>query len=215
MAQKEYKTFEKFELPASRGKRNSCEICGKEFKLFVREHQCKRCGRSVCEECGSYKTFIYGANFERKPHRMCKMCQPESEFIKNYIQHYKLTFGAGSEIGEKWAKRISVQSEGDRSPTRIESRREVVFSEEMFGELWNSFNYSLREFIGSIIFERKQNEIYRLLYNTLQELGRRLEVRLQTTSYLLVWLLCFCNSEEATRIAYELLMLAKNDPPVR
>jgi hypothetical protein len=78
MAQKDYKTFEKFELPATRGKRNACEVCSKEFKLFVREHQCKRCGRAVCEECGSYKTLIYGLNFERKPHRMCKLCQPES-----------------------------------------------------------------------------------------------------------------------------------------
>ena len=42
-----------------------------------------------------------------------------------------------------------------------------------------------------------------------------MEVRLQTTTYLLVFLLCFCNAEEATRIAYELLMLAKVDPSAR
>lgn len=42
-----------------------------------------------------------------------------------------------------------------------------------------------------------------------------MEVRLQTTTYLLAFLLCFCKAEEATRIAYELLILAKNDPPIR
>lgn len=78
----------------------------------------------------------------------------------------------------------------------------MVFSEEMFSELWNSYNYSLREFIGSIIFERKQNDIHKLMYGALQDLGSRMEVRLQTTAYLLVFLLCFCNAEEATRIAY-------------
>jgi hypothetical protein len=114
MTQKDFKTFESFELPATRGKRPNCELCNKEFKLFVREHMCKRCGRSVCEECGTHKTIVYAANFDRKPHRLCKACRPESDFIKNYIQHYKLTFGEGSEIGDKWMKRISVATEAER-----------------------------------------------------------------------------------------------------
>ena len=33
----------------------------------------------------------------------------------------------------------------------------------------DSYNYSLREFIGSIIFERKQNDIHKLMYSARQD----------------------------------------------
>ena len=69
MAQKDSTTFEKFELSA-RGKRNSCEVCSKELKLFVREHQRKRCGRAVCEERGSYKLSSMGST-SRVSHTEC------------------------------------------------------------------------------------------------------------------------------------------------
>lgn len=94
---------------------------------------CKRCGRSICEDCGTFKTIVYKANFDRKPHRLCKSCHPESEFIKNYIQHYKLSFGEGSEIGEKWIKRIRVPTEAEKKLAKKESRKEVVFTEQMYG----------------------------------------------------------------------------------
>ena len=33
----------------------------------------------------------------------------------------------------------------------------------------DSYNYSLREFIGSIIFERKQNDIHKLMFCARQD----------------------------------------------
>ena len=73
--------FDKFEPNTERGILKNCQLCGSEFGVFNREHQCKRCFRAVCADCGETKRDVYKPKMNRKPHRLCKICTPESDFL--------------------------------------------------------------------------------------------------------------------------------------
>jgi hypothetical protein len=38
----------------------------------------------------------------------------------------------------------------------------------MYAELWNSYNFSFREFVGSLTLDRNPTEVYRFIYGALQ-----------------------------------------------
>ena len=48
-------SFLKSDPDITRGTDKSCLDCQKKFSFVVREHQCKRCLKPVCSECGSYR----------------------------------------------------------------------------------------------------------------------------------------------------------------
>ena len=66
--------FEKFEPNSERGLIKACEICTHEFGILNREHQCKRCFRAVCSDCGTTKRDVYKPKMAKRPHRLCKCC---------------------------------------------------------------------------------------------------------------------------------------------
>lgn len=67
--------LKRFILPNERGLRSHCEICGIKFQLLVKqEHQCKRCMRSVCEQCGPERRIVYEGDGSSSLHRCCSVC---------------------------------------------------------------------------------------------------------------------------------------------
>ncbi len=98
--------FNKNEFPVNRGTIKQCEECNRAFSVFLREHQCKRCFRAVCNDCGSNQHLVYKIGYTRREHRVCKKCKGASEYIAKFIQTNKLKFGTLSELGEKWFKKI-------------------------------------------------------------------------------------------------------------
>ena len=67
--------FEKFEPNSERGIIKACELCGTEFGIMNREHQCKRCFRAVCADCGTTKRDVYNPKMAKRPHRLCRPCK--------------------------------------------------------------------------------------------------------------------------------------------
>jgi len=66
--------FNKNETNILRGIEKKCQICGNGFSIFKKEHQCKRCFRAVCADCGEAKVNVFKQGFARRPHRTCKIC---------------------------------------------------------------------------------------------------------------------------------------------
>jgi predicted dithiol-disulfide oxidoreductase (DUF899 family) len=128
-------------------------LCDREFRFGRSEHQCKRCLRAVCADCGKEKITVYKLGFVRNAHRGCKMCVEDIQNISEYIKANQLAFARMSQVGDKWLKRV----EKNTAFLPSESRKASEFKKEVFGRMWDSYNYSLREFIGILTFELSQD----------------------------------------------------------
>ncbi len=69
------------------------------------EHQCKRCFRSICSDCGKTKRDVYKIGFIKTPHRLCVICTKESDFIQDLVNSNSLVFGEDSPIAKKWLQK--------------------------------------------------------------------------------------------------------------
>ena len=67
-----------FVVPSERNVKTKCDLCSENFNVLKREHVCKRCYRSVCDDCSPYKVKSYRTDYKTKMHRMCRNCHIES-----------------------------------------------------------------------------------------------------------------------------------------
>ena len=74
-----------FDLSSERNVKTNCEVCGDAFGVTKREHVCKRCFRSVCDDCSPFKVRSYRADLQHRLHRMCKVCHIESQILHRYV----------------------------------------------------------------------------------------------------------------------------------
>ena len=63
-----------FILVKERKVKQKCDICSTNFKIGRSEHMCKRCYRSVCDDCAPFKVKCYMPDYKNVPHRMCRKC---------------------------------------------------------------------------------------------------------------------------------------------
>ena len=68
-------------------------------------------------------------------------------------------------------------------------------------EFWNSLNYSVREFVGIITDGTSFKEIYKTIFDVMIAVGKRTEIRLQTSPYVILILLCYCSVDTAIEIS--------------
>lgn len=59
-------------------------------------------------------------------------------------------------VGDKWAKKI----ERTHAYLAEDSRKAGEFKKDVFGKMWDSYNYSMRQFVGLLTFEKSQEEVY-------------------------------------------------------
>jgi hypothetical protein len=75
-----------------------------------------------------------------------------------------------STIGKKWLEKIPLKKSGFSFGVK-EHRK---FTMEMFNQLWNAYNFSLRELIGLMTFNLIPKEVFNIVngvYNKLQSKG--------------------------------------------
>jgi transposase len=58
-----------------RGREKNCQDCLKRFSLVAREHQCKRCLKAVCSDCGNNRREVYTPSFTLRDSRVCRACK--------------------------------------------------------------------------------------------------------------------------------------------
>ncbi|CAK82437.1 unnamed protein product (macronuclear) [Paramecium tetraurelia] len=85
-----------------RGKLKNCQLCGAKFSMSVKEHQCKRCKRAVCDKCAPNKAQVQKADgLSKKSHRLCNFCKDESDSLKRFLEQYKISFNKDS-FSQQW-----------------------------------------------------------------------------------------------------------------
>ncbi|CAK78093.1 unnamed protein product (macronuclear) [Paramecium tetraurelia] len=85
-----------------RGKLKNCQLCGAKFTMSVKEHQCKRCKRAVCDKCAPNKAQVQKADgLSKKTHRLCNFCKDESDSLKRFLEQYKISFNKDS-FSQQW-----------------------------------------------------------------------------------------------------------------
>lgn len=149
----------------------------------------------MCADCGETKRDVYKPKMNRKPHRLCKVCTPESDFLIEFIAVNKLVFGKDSEIGLKWHKKVPEIPEENLSLS-ISKKGYRKFTVEIFNEVWDSYNYSLREFIGLMTYNMNQNEVYKMIEKVYEELFEKgVEEKLENIIFVIVMVLCFASPD--------------------
>ncbi|CAD8095331.1 unnamed protein product [Paramecium primaurelia] len=84
-----------------RQKQQKCEICNKNFTLLLQQHQCKRCQRAVCFDCGKFKGLVIDYDLKQQ-HRVCTICKDEQNNIQDLISKEQLLFNKNSHITKEW-----------------------------------------------------------------------------------------------------------------
>lgn len=145
MAQKSLFPKNQFLIP--RGIIKRCETCNKEFGIFLREHLCKRCQKTVCSDCGNQQKEVYKLGYTKRPHRLCKLCKERSDFLGGYIKMKNLRFGSMSVIATSWMTKL------------LKPKRKTVLSSKQsklkldhIRELWDSYSFEFREYAGLLTF---------------------------------------------------------------
>ncbi|CAD8138739.1 unnamed protein product [Paramecium octaurelia] len=197
-----------------RGRFKKCQLCQKEFTLFHKEHQCKRCRRAVCQTCANFHGPVLGdAGYSKQTHRICNTCKEESETIKKFIEQYKLGIGKDT-FSLEWLKSSGLtidlakkeydfaQKENDRAKDKGEFLKMKQELQSVMIDFWLNLNYSLREFLFNVMnnieLEQLQQQICRVLGALLlqyPEIGYSSDQVLIT-----IFLLCFCSEASAYTI---------------
>ena len=197
--------FPKSEPHVQRGTQKYCEICSVQFSVINREHQCKRCLRAVCSDCGKSKNLIFSSNAPVKEvHRACKICKSQSMYIGTLIRNHNLQFGKMSTIGSQWSKR-TVRKSVEPRQVSIKSN---LFTRETFSQLWKAYSYELRELVGLLTQKYQEVSIYNMVYNVFTAvISASPATSLSKIVYLIIFVLCFCEPHEAALVVIELIQL--------
>ncbi|CAD8135017.1 unnamed protein product [Paramecium pentaurelia] len=198
-------------LSEARGKFKKCQICQKEFGIFHKEHQCKRCRRAVCQNCANHHGPVLGdAGYSKQSHRICNTCKEESESIKKFIEQYKIGIGKDT-FSLDWLKSSGLtvdiakkeyefaQKENDRAKDKgefIKMKQELQLA---MIDFWLNLTYSFREFLFNLMkdieLDLLQQQICRVLGALLlqyPEIGYGSDQVMIT-----IFLLCFCSEASA------------------
>ncbi|KAM3139673.1 hypothetical protein pb186bvf_008131 [Paramecium bursaria] len=206
-------------VPAVRGKAKKCLLCDKEFGFITKEHQCKRCKRAVCDKCSPNKAhMIKKQQLSKQPHRQCNVCKEESDFMKKFIDQEKLifmkdtlslgwltSFGYTQETAKKEYDQARYDLQQQNQKDQSEYNRMQKEIEEIFAELVQCYNYSLKEFFYYLLKDFEPN----MINTTIQKILGTFLLNYPEVGYspdqafILLYLLSF--SSEAS--AYTLLTL--------
>jgi hypothetical protein len=53
---------------------NECLVCRERFRVFLRKHHCRGCGKIFCDKCSSKKVLIPAFGYTKHPVRVCDQC---------------------------------------------------------------------------------------------------------------------------------------------
>ncbi|CAD8208511.1 unnamed protein product [Paramecium octaurelia] len=141
-----------------RPKHQKCEICQKNFSLLLQQHQCKRCQRAVCCDCGRFKAIIVDYDLKTQ-HRCCQICRDEQLNIQDIIVKEQLSFNKNSLITKQWLKHclqnvreqdlteqyyiILGSSKKNLSASATEELKSIP---AIINQVRSQYNYSMKEF---------------------------------------------------------------------
>mmetsp|Transcript_16630 Transcript_16630/g.14501 ORF Transcript_16630/g.14501 Transcript_16630/m.14501 type:complete len:96 (+) Transcript_16630:118-405(+) len=87
-------------------KQKNCETCNKPFTMTRIRHQCKRCKRTICMDCGKARIKIVTYDL-KNPHKVCPACEKENIYLTNFKTTQQSQFGLMSRCAKKWMEKIN------------------------------------------------------------------------------------------------------------
>ncbi|CAD8173004.1 unnamed protein product [Paramecium octaurelia] len=199
-----YRTF----VGSSSNKNEACELCQQTFDWKHKSHQCKRCFRFVCYNCGPDKTIIPSHDL-KTPHRICKNCKDDSKHQTQQMEVEKCKFGQLSGIGKRWASLAQgddiviekVQEEYQNSLPKIlknasnETKGQIQTNLlRYYKENKKSLNYSLYEWNYKMCVGESESSIQTKLSNVLICFFKSNPVRLtRNLVFMTTYILYFCD----------------------
>ena len=88
----------------------------------------------------------------------------------------------------------------------LDNRKYKKFTREVFDKMWDSYNYSLREFIGILTFGFDQGEIFKVVSEVFASVISMVpEEDIESIAYLVIFLLCFCSPDKVPFICLNLI----------
>ena len=74
--------------------------------------------------------------------------------------------------------------------------------------MWDSYNYTVREFIGILIYVLDQQDVYKVVYDVFAiVISACPEEDIEGMAYLIIFLLCFCSADKVPMICFYLIEL--------
>ena len=74
--------------------------------------------------------------------------------------------------------------------------------------MWDSYNYSVREFVGILTYEINQGEVFHAVSSVIKSvLGVYPKADLESVAYLAIFILCFCPADKAVLVCLFLIEL--------
>jgi hypothetical protein len=197
--------FAPSEPAVQRGVEKHCQVCNAKFSVITREHQCKRCLKAVCSDCGKHHLDIFNPTAPaQESHRACRSCKEASDYIASLVHNQRLVFGKMSTIGQEWMKKI----EQKEIKSRTNSNKNHLFTKDTFEQIWRSYSFELRELVGRLTYQYEQDSLYSMVYGVFTAvIGSSPPISLSKVIYLIMFLLCFCSPESATLLAIYLVNL--------
>lgn len=190
-AKAEYHLFPPFLNEIERGTAKRCSLCSGEYGFLNSEHICKRCCRSVCEECvGCLEHPIIKANYSESLHKICRSCKNEHDILDKYAELYKLHFFTNSMFVAQWMKNFSLRNLKEKKVFMGHINEEVIAT-----ELWQALNYSLREFVVRVCGECEKDKLEEVFHRVAQitlRLRNLLSTEIEKLAYLVLILAVHC-----------------------
>ncbi|CAD8067059.1 unnamed protein product [Paramecium primaurelia] len=199
-----YRTF----VGSSTNKNEACELCQQTFDWKHKQHQCKRCQRYVCYNCGPDKAIIPSHDL-KTPHRICKNCKDDSKHQTQQMEVEKCKFGQLSGIGKRWAFLAQgddiviekVQEEYQNQLPKIlnnssnEAKNQIQTNlQRYYKENKKTLNYSLYDWNYKMCAGEQENSILTKISNVLHCFFKSNPVRLtRNLVFITTYILYFCD----------------------
>ncbi|CAD8184947.1 unnamed protein product [Paramecium pentaurelia] len=199
-----YRTF----VGSSTNKNEVCELCYQTFDWKHKQHQCKRCLRYVCYNCGPDKAIIPSHDL-KTPHRICKNCKDDSKHQIQQMEVEKCKFGQLSGIGKRWAYLAQgddflidkAQEEYQKSLPKIlknasnETKNQIQTNlQRFFKENKKTLNYSLYDWNYKMCQGEQEISILTKISNVLHCFFQSNPVKLtRNLVFITTYILYFCD----------------------
>ncbi|CAD8087531.1 unnamed protein product [Paramecium sonneborni] len=192
----------------SNNKNDGCELCNQTFDWKHKQHQCKRCLRHVCYNCGPDKAIIPSHDL-KTPHRICKNCKDDSKHQTQLMDVEKCKFGQLSGIGKRWAflaqgddfQIEKSQEEYQKSLSKILKNSSNEIKQQISANLYRFFkenkkslNYSLYDWNYKISQGEQESQLQQKISNVLHCFFTTNPVKLtRNLVFITTYILYFCD----------------------
>ena len=98
-------------------KADACMLCPQKFAIFSPQHNCKKCGKSICGDCSKNKRRL--SKMDKSKFRVCDECD-------TLLSNYNFSRMYSRETEEKKQALLEIQQRVEHTQEEIQERTEQL-----------------------------------------------------------------------------------------